>query len=260
MRLEATHINYTAGNKKILNDISVSFATPGFYVLMGKNGAGKSSLLKILSGNSAATRGSVLLDGVDIGSVDPETLAKKRAILSQQYQVNFPITVREIVMMGRYPYFKFSPAKQDVLICEDCMQQMNVLQLAERNYLTLSGGEAQKVQMARVLVQLHDTTGAEKILFLDEPVSHLDISFQQEVLKVAKEWEQKNNGLVIAVLHDINLALGYADRIIFMKNGTITEDGYTPNAVNAAVLENYFDVQLQQVNTGSSSFFYFPAL
>ena len=168
-------------------------------------------------------------------------LATKRAVLSQHYHISFPISAAEIVMMGRYPYFSNHPTAVDRSICTEAMELLQVDEMKERDYNTLSGGEAQKVQMSRVLAQIWEKK-SEPFLFLDEPVSHLDIKFQHQLLLAAKDW-CRTNTTVIAILHDINLAIAFADRILFMKQGAVTHDIATVNDITPSVIREVFDVE-----------------
>ena len=249
--LVAENIEYKVGHKYILNDCSVSFEAGRFHVIMGANGAGKSTLLKLLAGSIHSTAGAVYLDQKKINHYKSRELAKLRAVLSQHYSISFPVTTHEIVLMGRYPYFNTSPSSNDLDICEKAMELMQVLELKERDYATLSGGEAQKVQMSRVLSQIWRTNEEDKkILFLDEPVSHLDIKYQHQLLNVAKELCKKHV-TVIAILHDINLALTYADRILFMKQGKIFYETHSSKEVTTTIIKDIFDIEARIIEQGS---------
>ena len=161
--------------------------------------------------------------------------------MSQQPELSFPLTVEEVVMMGRYPHFHFNPDKRDEEICNEVMHRMNLTSFKERNYLTLSGGEKQRVQFARVLAQIWEKPAqGYRYLFLDEPLNNLDISYQQEFLKLSVEFS-KANTVLIAILHDINLALAYASRILFMKAGTIAYDIH-PEELTSSIIKEVFDV------------------
>ncbi len=232
-----------AVNKKILvHPVSLKMQSGEFVVVMGANGAGKSTLLKMMSGTLPATAGDILFKGKPIHQYQTEELAKQRAVLSQHYHISFPLSAREIVMMGRYPYFNDKPLHRDEEMVTDCMRSMEVTHLSERNYQTLSGGEAQKVQMCRVMAQIGETSATnEKLLLLDEPVSHLDIKYQHQLLKEAKHLCGKNVA-VLAVLHDVNLALKYADRILFMKQGELIKELNKKEAITASLLKEVFDV------------------
>jgi iron complex transport system ATP-binding protein len=238
--LNAKKICFKVGDKTLLHQTSVHFSAGGFHVIMGANGAGKSTLLKILSGESKPSSGEVYLDGMDLRGYSKNSLATRRAVLSQHYHLAFPITVEEIVLMGRYPYFATKPSAKDKAVCTEAVKVMDVAHLLQRDYTTLSGGEAQKVQMSRVLSQIWSEEEAEgRLLFLDEPVSHLDVKYQHQLMKVAKDFCRKGT-TVIAVLHDINLAIAFADRLLFMKDGSVLYDVDDAAELTPALLFNTF--------------------
>ncbi len=217
--LVAENVSYQIEGKYLVKNFSFVFDKNKFIVIMGKNGAGKTTVLKMLSGGLKPQSGKITLDGKDIFSIKPGMFAKKRAMLSQNYDISFPIEVNELIMMGRYPYFRSRPTIDDVRICDETMRMLNIEELKERDYNTLSGGEARKVHLARTLAQVWQEE-EPKILFLDEPIANLDLKYQFEIIKIAKE-RTSYNTLVVAVLHDINLANQFADEIIFMKDGEI---------------------------------------
>ncbi len=240
--IELIHTGFAVGKKILVTPLSLQVTAGEFVVVMGANGAGKSTLLKMMSGALQPTKGNIVFKGKPLQQYKTEELAKQRAVLSQHYHISFPLSVREIVMMGRYPYFNDQPLVRDEEMVVDCMNRMEVTHLSERNYQTLSGGEAQKVQMCRVLAQIGETSATnEKLLLLDEPVSHLDIKYQHQLLKEAKQLCEKNVA-VLAVLHDVNLALKYADRILFMKDGILVTELNKKEAITASLLKEVFDV------------------
>jgi iron complex transport system ATP-binding protein len=241
--LRAENISFKVGNKVLLHDTSIDFAPGKFHVVMGANGAGKSTLLKLLAGDQKPSSGKIYFGNKELHQYSKKELATMRAVLSQHYNITFPITANEIVLMGRYPYFAASPAHRDLLIRQEAMQLMQVDAFAERDYNTLSGGEAQKVQMSRVLAQIwNNEKGEEKILFLDEPVSHLDVKYQYQLLQTAKNLCHQQT-TVIAVLHDINLAISFADSIVFMKAGKIVDEVNDLAAISTEMIDDVFDVR-----------------
>ncbi len=243
MVLKADRISYKIGNKFLLKETSIEFKPGRFHVIMGANGAGKSTLLKLLAGDLKPSSGAVLLDDKELGKYSKNNLATRRAVLSQHYHLAFPILVEEMVLMGRYPYFATQPSASDIAICKEALALMDIAHLSERDYTTLSGGEAQKVQMSRVLAQIWNREGGEgKILFLDEPVSHLDVKYQYQLLRIAKTLCASGT-TVIAVLHDVNLALHFADAIYFMKEGYVTYRLEEPHLVTTDMIEDVFDVK-----------------
>ena len=240
--VRAENISFSVSRQVLLKPTTVSFEEGKFHVIMGANGAGKSTLLKILAGDQKPSSGRIYLHDKELSSYSKNALAHLRAVLSQHYHLAFPITVKEVVLMGRYPFYGASPAGTDLAICRKAMTLMGVEGFAERDYTTLSGGEAQKVQMSRVLSQIWNERGeGKKLLFLDEPVSHLDVKYQYQLMRIAKEFCQQGT-TVIAILHDINLAISFADRILFMKEGEIRHVVEDVVHITPAIIEETFGV------------------
>ena len=246
--LKANNIYYSIGKKLILNDISVEFHPGEFNMILGPNGSGKSTFLKIFSGEINTYDGTILYNNKKIASQKKEALAKYRAVMSQQPELSFPLMVDEVVMMGRYPHFNFNPNKKDIAICDEVMERMNLSSFKERNYLTLSGGEKQRVQFARVLAQIWERpAGGTGYLFLDEPLASLDVNYQQEFLQIAREFTKKDTVLV-AVIHDINLAIQYADKLVFLKKGDLIAHGRPKEILDEALIKNVFGVTTKIIN------------
>ena len=245
--LKAINISYKIDNQYLLNNISLEFKPGEFTVIMGQNGAGKSTLLKLLAGSTKVTEGEIALFNKRIEDYKEIELSKIRAVLSQHYEISFPVSIRDIVMMGRYPHYKSEPTRLDYEIIDETLSLMGIKNLKDRNYDTLSGGEAQKVQMARVLSQIwqHDKNN-NKILFLDEPVSQLDIQYQYFMLQVARKFT-KENVMVIAILHDLNLALTYADKIVFLKNGKLIKTFNSVHDVDKEIVNKVFDIEMENI-------------
>ena len=245
--LKAENVTYKIDNQTLLDDVSVVFGEGSFSVIMGQNGAGKSTLMRILAGSLKSKSGNVLMFDKPLHNFKEVELARVRAVLSQHYEISFPVSVEDIVMMGRYPHFGNQPTGKDFAIIDKTLDLMGIKNLKHRYYDTLSGGEAQKVQMARVLAQIwQHENNSDKILFLDEPVSQLDIHYQHFILSVAKNLT-KNNLLVIAILHDLNLALSYADNIIFMKNGKVTDYFDNIEEISKETVNHVFDVDMEKI-------------
>lgn len=246
--LKTEKISYSIGKKQILNNITLDFLPGEFNMILGPNGSGKSTFLKIFSGEINDFSGSVLYVDKKIGTIKKEILAKSRAVMSQQPELSFPLTVDEVVMMGRYPHFDFNPGKKDEDICNEVVRRMNLQSFKDRNYLTLSGGEKQRVQYARVLAQIWEKPAEGfRYLFLDEPLTSLDINYQQEFLQIAREFT-KNDTVLIAVMHDINLAVQYADKLIFLKEGRLVANGKPRDILSEALIEKVFEVKATIIN------------
>jgi len=244
LRIDDLHCG--AGGRPIIRGISTEFSPGLFHVIVGPNGSGKSTFLKAFSGEWPVESGDIFYDGQPLAVIGKTQLAQRRAVMSQLHELNFPIRVDDIVMMGRYPHFAYRHGPHDTDICRQAMKRLGVLELASRDYLTLSGGERQRVQFARALAQIWDipVAGGSRYLFLDEPVSSLDVHYQHEFLALARSLAASGI-VVIAVLHDLNLALQYADRILFLKAGRIVAAGAAPEIVTPELIGDVFGVRAQ---------------
>jgi iron complex transport system ATP-binding protein len=240
--LKIEHLVCSAGGRVIVDDVTTEFAAGMLHVIVGPNGSGKSTFLKAFSGDWVPDSGSVLYDGVPVGHAAGSALAKRRAVMSQLPELYFPLRVDDIVMMGRYPHFSYRPSSVDIAVCRKAMERLGISAFADRDYLTLSGGERQRVQFARALAQIDDPPAAgSRYLFLDEPVSSLDIRYQHQLLQAARSLVSENM-VLIAILHDLNIALQYADRIVFLKEGRIVAAGDSPGIVTRELIQSVFDV------------------
>ena len=240
--LSIKNVSYSVGKKEIVKNISVDFLPGEFTMILGPNGSGKSTFLNLFSGEIKAKEGTIFYLDTKISELKKEALAKVRAVMSQQPELGFPLTVDEVVMMGRYPHFTFNPGKKDEAICNEVIEQMNIVELKYRNYLTLSGGEKQRVQFARVLAQIWEMPShGHRYLFLDEPLTNLDINYQQEFLTIARSLT-KTDTVLVAVMHDVNLAVQYADKLIFLKDGEMVSYGNPLDILSEELIKNVFDV------------------
>lgn len=230
MMLRAESIDYQINGRILLRDISFSIKSGEMVAVLGANGAGKSTLMTLLSGEKQPGNGKITLDGKDISIYTRKELASRRAMLKQQNTVTLPFSVAEVVMMGRYGQYGGQPLEKDLLAVKETMEICGLTHLAERSTPTLSGGEQQRVHLARVLAQLWDCKNA--LLLLDEPISSMDVQYQHQTLAIAAALTRKGF-MLVTVLHDINLAAQYASRIIMLKGGRKWWDG-TPSEVLTA--------------------------
>ena len=232
-----------AGGKPVLQGIATEFAPGLLHVIVGPNGSGKSTFLKAFSGEWPLAGGEVYYDGEPLRHFTRAVLSRRRAVMSQLPELHFPLRVDDVVMMGRYPHFSFSASRHDVAICRAAMERLSIVPLAARDYLTLSGGERQRVQFARALTQIWDPPDKGcRYLFLDEPVSSLDIRYQHQLLDQVRMLV-KENIVIIAILHDLNLALQYADRIIFLKEGRVAAEGPAADTVRPELIREVFGIE-----------------
>jgi iron complex transport system ATP-binding protein len=231
-----------AGGRPVVRDITMDFAPGLLYVIVGPNGSGKSTFLKAFSGEWPVASGEIAYDGVALSLLDKTFLARRRAVMSQLPELHFPLRVEDIVLMGRYPHFSFQASRSDRQIALAAMDRLSIAGLAGRDYLTLSGGEKQRVQFARALAQIWDPPEQGcRYLFLDEPVSSLDIYYQHQLLAAARELV-RDRVVLIAVLHDLNLALQYADRVLFLQQGRLAAEGPVPEVVQPALIREVFQI------------------
>lgn len=242
--IELKDIGYTTNLTTILKDINLVFEINRFNVVLGPNGAGKSTLLKIATGILAPTKGVVTLENKILKDYSTKALSMKRAVLSQQFDIAFPLSVHEVVMMGRYPYFNNTPSSIDLQIVESALEKVSMTHKIKQNYLTLSGGEKQKVQMARILAQIWNSPNdtEHKYLFLDEPTTNLDIRFQLQILDIAKALLQYNTS-VIAILHDLNHSFQYGDHFYFLHQGELVYHTKQKQTISESLLEQIYEVK-----------------
>lgn len=216
--LEARDLVVRLGGATILDGVDVAVRGGELLALVGPNGAGKSTLLAALTGDLTPARGEVLLNGERVSGIPVATLARERAVLSQQHQLSFGFRVSEVVRMGRAPWHRTPAEDRDDRVVAASMVRTDVDHLAERVFPSLSGGEQARASLARVLAQ------EARVLMLDEPTAALDIRHQESALRVAREAAQAGCA-VIVVLHDLSLAASYADRICLLADGRVAADG-----------------------------------
>ncbi len=224
--LTAEHITFRAGNKMLLDDVSVVFAPGKLNLIIGPNGAGKSTLIKVLCSQFRPHSGSVLYSGKNITAISISELARFRSVLSQSVDITFPLKAREVVMMGRYPHFTGTATKKDQAACDEAMQFFDVSELADRDFLTLSGGEKQRVHFARVAAQIWIPyhTGC-RYLFLDEPLTFLDVHYQFDFMHKMVKLLSQQDIVIVGVVHDLNLAARFADQITLLHHGRVLASG-----------------------------------
>lgn len=227
------------GDGQILND--VTFETfPGFTSLVGPNGAGKTTLLRTLAGLILPSQGTVELDGRPLSSFSSKERARNIALVAQHARIDYDFSVLDIVLMGRTPWkgLMERDSAQDLQIARASLQRTNALQFQRRLMTQLSGGEQQRVMIARALCQ---QTG---ILLLDEPVSALDLKHQTEILNTVRQ--AAAGGLAcVCVLHDLNLASHYSDRICLMREGRIVSSGAPRDILRKDILEEVYETSIR---------------
>ena len=235
--LTARNLHVRVGRSRLLTDVSLTVAGGEIVAVVGPNGAGKSTLLKALCGDITPTRGAVALNGRRLQAWPRRERARIVAVLPQDSTLAFPFTVLEVVLMGRTPHD--SGNRQDQAIARAALNAAGMSAFEQRIYPTLSGGERQRVHVARVLAQVWEESGdGPRYLLLDEPTASLDLAYQHHTLETVRQFAAKGAG-VLAVLHDLNLAAQFADRIVVLRDGHQLACGcpqavLTPGIIQAA--------------------------
>ncbi|RNC83844.1 MAG: heme ABC transporter ATP-binding protein [Balneola sp.] len=239
----AEHINVVvSGKKKLVEEFSVKIQPGVLTAVIGKNGAGKSTSLKAITGDIAHQSGTIYLEETPIQKVPIQELARKRAVVHQKSSLQFSFSVQDVVGLGRSPYGGTFLSGKDFEIVEECLQKVDATHLMERTYTTLSGGEQQRVQFARSLAQIWDAieSNSPSYLLLDEPLASLDVAHQHEMMHVLKQLCASNVGVFI-IIHDLNLAAQYSDYIIILKDGKTVAEGTAKEVFNEEIIGSAFD-------------------
>ena len=237
--IEASKLYFSYGNKKILNNISFKIFENDRLCIIGPNGSGKTTLLKSLC-NILDFQGSVLIEGKNIKDIE---VYKTVAFMSQISEIYFDYSVFDTVMLGRYASFKdkiFSmPDKKDKEIVLECLEKLKIIHLKDKSINQLSGGELQKVFLARVFAQ------NPKIILMDEPANHLDLNSQIELIYNLKEWASKEARCIVAVMHDINNVFNFANKILLLNRGEILYFGDS-DRFNLELLNKIYNVDVAE--------------
>jgi iron complex transport system ATP-binding protein len=243
------------GSVKILEDVSLSVKKSDFVGILGPNGSGKTTLLKSISRTLKPHRGTILLDKADIYTLKGIDVAKQMAVVPQDGGIGFSFAALDVVLMGRNPHlsrFEMENEK-DMAVARKAMTLTNTWHLAQRPVNELSGGERQRVIIARALAQ------EPKILLLDEPITHLDIINQLEIMDLVKDLCVKEGLIVLAVLHDLNLAARYCASAIMLKNGRVFSAGDIVDVLTGENIKSVFNVDaIVQKNLVTNSVFILP--
>lgn len=239
MKINTDNIHLSYGAKEILKGIRMHCNDKEFVGLIGPNGSGKSTLLKCIYRILQPDQGAVYLEGKELHTIRVRDSARKMAVVAQHNHYNFDFTVQEIVMMGRTPHKKALEwdHAEDHEIVKEALQTVGMWEFADRSFSTLSGGEQQRVILARALAQ------QTPCLILDEPTNHLDITHQLQLMRIVKD----RNVTVISAVHDLNLAAMFCDRIYAMKDGRIAGEGTPEELLTPEFIREIYDVETEIV-------------
>ena len=264
--IEAKDIAFTVKGKQILKPVDFITDREEFIVILGPNGAGKSTLVKLLSNGLKPSSGVISYYGKELKDWTLDNLSKYRAYMHQESMIASNFTVREVLEMARYRYPE-TRSLFNKMVLEKIVKELNLETLLDVEFNFLSGGEKQRVQFGRVLLQLESKDKASpfggrienqpiKYLFLDEPLNNLDVRYQIELLKYARKFVDDKRGSVIVVMHDINLCYQYADRVLLMQNGNVIKDGTIEEVMRPELLSQTYQIELEQIQSLDGELFY----
>ena len=246
MSIEYNKIRFSYNGRDVLKNLSGTFQKGKFSAVVGPNGSGKSTFLKCLDRLLKPKEGSILIDGKSLDQYPGRDLAKKIGFVQQSAQSVFANTVFNTVLLGRKPYMNWRPGSNDEKITEDILKEFHLESLAMRSIDEISGGERQRVYIARAMAQ------QPEILLLDEPTSNLDIKYQFEIMELLKKVCRKEVTVVIAI-HDLNLAIRYADQFILLKDGKILAMG-NRDIITETNLERLYSIKFQKITTRNTMY------
>ncbi|MGD6810368.1 MAG: ABC transporter ATP-binding protein [Candidatus Bathyarchaeia archaeon] len=237
MKLTINKLSFNYTGVQVLKDIDLNVGLGEMISIVGPNGSGKSTLLKCINRILKTKQNTVMIDNSDLNQLDVKELSKLMGYVPQSSSSTFPFTVYDVVMMGRKPYIHWSISDHDSEIVVRMLDFLNLSHLAMRNFTELSGGEQQKVIIARALAQ------QPKFMLLDEPTSSLDIKHQLEILCLLKNLSKSNERSVIVTMHDLNLASRFSDRLIMLKKGAIYAVGSPEDVLTEENIEAVYGIK-----------------
>lgn len=243
------NVSLKRNGKQILKGIDLDLPPGMLTIILGPNGAGKTSLLEILTGQLTQQSGEIIWEKALFQKWSAREMATRRTVLSQQVQVNFPISVADLVGLGNYAVRSSMKAEEHRSIVHYALQKVGMTAFSHRSYPSLSGGEQQRVLLAKCIVQLESNYWRPhtQYLFLDEATASLDIKQKHEVMQLVKNLIQRRGIGVVAILHDLGLAASYADRIVFLKQGSILAQGDRDTTLTSANISKTFELETNQI-------------
>jgi iron complex transport system ATP-binding protein len=244
MKLDVKGVCFSYGSRCALEDVTMSIGAGELVSLVGPNGSGKTTLLKCVNRILKLQKGTVLVEGHDVSKLRLKELAKLLGYVPQGTGRSFPSTVFEIVLIGRKPYMNWNVSSRDKEIVLDTLTLMGLEGMAPRQSNELSGGELQKVQIARALAQ------EPEVLLLDEPTSNLDLKHQLDVLNLIASIAREKKMVAVMAMHDLNLASRFSDTMIFLNGGQIYDAGEPETVLTPENIRSVYGVEAEVVNRG----------
>jgi len=238
--IEVKNLTYTIGEKQILKDINFQIEKGKIYGILGNNGSGKSTLLKALSRINPVKNGTIFIDKKDINLYSAKLLAQTIALVPQQTNLMFDFSALQIALMGRIPYQKplYADSEEDLEIVKQSMLRTNTWHLRDMNAKNLSGGEFQRLIIARALSQ------QTPLLMLDEPISSLDIRHQFDIMNLLKQINKETNATILIIIHDLNLAMRYCDEVILLNQGELVAKGESKQVLTQDNISKHFGIKV----------------
>lgn len=240
--LEARDLTITYGAREVLRDVTLATKPGSVTAIIGPNGAGKSTLMRALNGSLKPARGEVLLDGKPLGAFARRTIAQRIAVVAQEAELRFPVTVLEFVLSGRYAWASTGAwgweTERDVSVARAALCETELADFGGRMMNELSGGERQRAVLARALAT------EANILLLDEPTANLDLAHQASLLSLVRARCDTRRAAAVIVTHDLNLAAEFADHMLLVKEGRVLADGEPREVLTPELLEKIFAVQI----------------
>ncbi len=242
--IEVENVTMTYGREPVVSDVTLNFPDAGVTALIGANGAGKSTLISGIGRLMPLAFGSVRVDGKDVRKWDADALARTIAILRQENHISVRLTVAELVLLGRHPHTKGRTTPADEAKVTDALVSVGMLDMADRFLDQLSGGQRQRAFVAMTLAQ------EARYLLLDEPLSSLDMRHARDMMRHLSTISLDRGIAVVIVIHDVNTAAAYADRIIALRDGRVVADGAPAQVMRSDVLASVFDVDVHVTRIG----------
>lgn len=237
-------VSHSIGHHQILHDVTVDLSRGGITALIGPNGAGKSTLLSLIARLTPLKQGRITVDTLQIGNCSDRDLAKVLAIMAQTNQVSARLRVRELVSFGRYPWHRGRPGPEDHALVEAALERFELLALADRFLDEISGGQRQRAFVAMAFAQ------NTEYLLLDEPLNNLDIAGARSLMRLLRDMADHDGKTIVIVLHDINYAAAFADRVVALHKGRIAAEGPPDKVISTDLLRDVFgtDAEISHIN------------
>ena len=248
--LRVADVAFAYGRQPVLRDVSLDLAPGDLVGILGPNGSGKTTLLRLIGGLLRPSAGRIELDGCDLGALPRTELARRMAIVPQETQLAFDYSVLEIALMGRYPHLRALQVEgpADIAIACAALAQTGTASLADRSFMTLSGGEKQRVVIASALAQFEPPTEGQRrdvheLLLLDEPTASLDLRYQLDVAATLRRLNAERGTAMVVSTHDLNFAASLCDRVVLLREGRILAAGAIRDVLRADSVRALYDVE-----------------